>query len=66
VQEGFDFEHEEGPHGVSLEEALQWGRSRAHQVVLRIGNQKWSAGIVRKQRLPQWDDTSRVPVRRPI
>lgn len=56
-------EFEAGPFGVPLEEALQWARARAEQVVLTVGEDEYSAGSDPADGRPPWPENQAVRAR---
>ena len=47
-----------GPTEVTVEEAVGWARGHAQQVILRIGDTRYSAGAERVPDLPLWPSTA--------
>jgi hypothetical protein len=61
---------EQGPEGVPVEDAIEWGRAQADRVIIRVGvgNEQYSAGRShsRDRNLPQWPASGVSLLRRPV
>ena len=61
--EGSDGSHREGPHLVSAEEAVEWGRREAEIVQIRVGDRHYQAG---SRPHPDCEDEPSWPLRVPV